>query len=127
MLDMPQKTIGRGGFEVVGLSTSNSSQARGFPSSQGYGANWSKQRQRCLERDGYQCQICGTDPLDIGRELSVHHITPRSEFEHNDRHKIDSIDNLITLCPSCHDQFEGEFTDSTPVEFIQKAKETLSA
>lgn len=53
-------------------------------------------REKALERDGYKCVLCGSDHL-----LQVHHkdemgrSTPK-ELRNN------SLDNLITLCASCH-------------------------
>lgn len=55
-------------------------------------------RKATLMRDDFTCQDCGKEN---GR-LEVHHIMPR-------RLKgSDSIHNLITLCPSCHEQVTGE-------------------
>lgn len=55
-------------------------------------------RKGILERDQYQCQLCGfTDK----RVLSIHHIVPRSTpFIMKDLIKNPS--NLITLCANCH-------------------------
>lgn len=55
-----------------------------------YGSNWTKVlKNKIKERDGYKCQNCRT--MD---DLVVHHID-------NDKHNND-IDNLVTLCRSCH-------------------------
>jgi len=64
----------------------------------GYGPNWDKLRKKTLERDNYTCQRCGYDPGCTGRSvpLQAHHIVPRSDGG------ADSLDNLITLCRSCH-------------------------
>jgi RNA-directed DNA polymerase len=54
-------------------------------------ADWSALRLTALERDHYRCVYCGsTDYLD------VHHIRPRRQ------HGTDQMDNLVTLCRSCH-------------------------
>ena len=45
-----------------------------------------------LSRDSWRCQNCGT-----AENLQVHHIQPRSKLGH------DSLENLITLCVSCHE------------------------
>lgn len=50
-----------------------------------------------LMRDDFTCQECGKKD---GR-LEVHHIRPKR------CHGADSIKNLITLCPKCHDMTEG--------------------
>jgi len=65
-----------------------------------YGSNWPTQRKNALERDRRECVVCGeTD------SLHVHHITPLREF--NDTEKANQLENLITLCPSCHGRWEG--------------------
>lgn len=54
-------------------------------------------RKAAILRDGCKCQECGRTNC----RLEVHHITPRRA---NGR---DTISNLITLCPSCHDKTKG--------------------
>jgi len=62
-----------------------------------YGAFWKIQRERALERDGYICQVCGSR-----ESLIVHHMVPiRMGGTH-------SLDNLMTLCRSCHNRWEGK-------------------
>ena len=52
-------------------------------------------RQMVLDRDEYTCQICGC-VKETG--LHVHHIMKRKEGG------TDHLDNLLTVCPSCHAQ-----------------------
>ncbi len=71
-----------------------------------YGPNWSAQRRRALERDGYRCQRCGA-PHTPERPLHVHHIRPFRTFGYipgvNDAYReANRLDNLITLCSRCH-------------------------
>lgn len=56
-------------------------------------------RKDILERDNHTCQLCfGMVSQDLpGNGLEVHHIIPRSKGGSN------NIQNLITLCVSCHD------------------------
>lgn len=55
-------------------------------------------RMLILDRDKYQCRICGASPDDnVHIRLEVHHIRPWSEGG------ISLPDNLITLCISCHE------------------------
>jgi len=110
------KTFVRGVHKMAGLDSPYSQQE--------YGKNWTKQRQNCLERDGYACRICETHTDEIGREPSVHHITPRSEFADDDWREYNSLDNLIALCPSCHGKFEGEYVDCSPSEFAEQARQS---
>jgi 5-methylcytosine-specific restriction endonuclease McrA len=48
-------------------------------------------RKMAMKRDGHQCNHCGTS-----FNLTVHHIIPRREGG------TDHLDNLQTLCDSCH-------------------------
>jgi 5-methylcytosine-specific restriction endonuclease McrA len=48
-------------------------------------------RKKVLERDAWHCQICASS-----EDLQVHHLTKRSSLGD------DVLDNLITLCASCH-------------------------
>lgn len=107
------RSIVRGLCKVAGLDSPYSAQS--------YGINWSKQRQKCLERDDHTCRVCGTTQDDLDRELSVHHIRPRSEFDGTPL-EMNALDNLVTLCPSCHGQFEGDFQDADPETFVDQAR-----
>lgn len=55
---------------------------------------WHRKRRDAFSRDEYTCQKCGVDVFKTGAE--VHHVTPVSEGGSN------SLDNLETLCISCH-------------------------
>lgn len=79
-----------------------------------YGPNWQSQRRSALERDDFECAVCGISNADhqeeYGMELSVHHITPARKFI--DKGEIDyenanRINNLITLCRTHHREWEG--------------------
>jgi hypothetical protein len=86
--------------------------------SNGYGrstrtatSGWDLKRKKTLERDGFECQICGKQGGPKGdRELHVDHIEPKFEGG------TDELENLRILCASCHDQRHGavryDFTDS---------------
>lgn len=108
------KTLVRGVYKSVGLDSPYSATE--------YGVNWSKQRKRCLERDGYACRVCGDAEDAIGREPAVHHIRPRSQFD-GTPHEMNVLGNLVTLCPECHGQFEGEFTECSVGTFVSNARE----
>jgi len=54
-------------------------------------------REECFERDDYTCQSCG----ERGGQLNAHHIWPFHRFSHL---KFD-VNNLVTLCKKCHDEF----------------------
>ena len=65
-----------------------------------YGANWPQQRKLALERDGHRCRTCGAEGL-----LHVHHIRPFREY--TSYREANQLDNLATLCPSCHRRAEA--------------------
>ena len=93
-----------------------------------YGPNWPKIRERVRARDGFRCQMCGAP--ENGRQHDVHHKIPfrnfarsakspdfasrsRETLRHAQGNASDSVlarahrlDNLITLCPSCHRKAE---------------------
>ena len=57
-----------------------------------YGDDWDAIRRLILNRDNYTCQKCGISK----KVLDIHHIIPFLETFDN------SLNNLITLCRSCH-------------------------
>jgi 5-methylcytosine-specific restriction endonuclease McrA len=65
-----------------------------------YGQSWCRIRRKRREKDNYTCQRCGETKEEIGRNPDVHHIIPVREFDNpEDAHYID---NLVSLCRSCH-------------------------
>lgn len=66
------------------------------------GQDWYSKRQSTLIRDNYTCQECyiRREELDNPQHMHVHHITPYQISKDN------SLDNLITLCASCHNKRE---------------------
>lgn len=73
-----------------------------------YGSNWITQRDRARERDHYTCQVCGK--LEADKSHEVHHIIPFRTFtdtsEFQDYELANQLDNLVTLCPTCHRRAE---------------------
>jgi DEAD/DEAH box helicase domain-containing protein len=67
-----------------------------------YGPNWKTQRDRCRQRDGYRCQVCGT--FESEREHHVHHKVPYRTFASFEQ--ANRLENLITLCSTCHRRVE---------------------
>jgi len=76
-----------------------------------YGPNWRRQRHRARERDDHACQACGATKEELGQEPDVHHINPFREFVDEDGdvdyEAANDLDNLVSLCQSCHRQYEG--------------------
>ncbi len=54
---------------------------------------WIRLRKKVFERDGYKCQVCGSQ-----KNLCAHHIKPRGGYPE----LAYEIDNVITLCKKCH-------------------------
>lgn len=74
------------------------------------GPNWEQQRNQARERDGYRCVHCGM-PERSGQAHDVHHILPFRTFGYvrgeNDRYlEANRLENLVTLCRSCHYRVE---------------------
>lgn len=67
-----------------------------------YGPGWNKIRERVRARDGFKCQVCGT--LETTRQHDVHHKVPFRSF--TSREEANRLENLATLCPSCHKKVE---------------------
>jgi len=69
-----------------------------------YGPNWGEQREKARQRDDYTCQRCGIQKPENGSEITVHHKTPIREFD--DYEQANRLENLISLCRSCHGKVE---------------------
>lgn len=71
-----------------------------------YGDSWDEQRKRALERDDYTCQRCGKPRHKLGKNPDVHHIIPFRDFGVERHLEANDLNNLISLCPTCHRQAE---------------------
>lgn len=67
-----------------------------------YGPGWAQIRDQVRARDRYTCQVCGV--VEAGRQHDVHHKVPFRAFPSSV--EANRLDNLITLCPSCHRKAE---------------------
>ena len=68
-----------------------------------YGPNWKDIRERVRKRDKYTCQVCGA--VESSRQHDVHHKVPFRAF--TIREEANRLDNLTTLCPTCHKRVEA--------------------
>jgi 5-methylcytosine-specific restriction endonuclease McrA len=68
------------------------------------GPGWKAQAKRARERDGHTCQECGLH--QVTPSLQVHHLVPRRQFG-DDYATANHLDNLVTLCNSCHMRAEA--------------------
>lgn len=67
-----------------------------------YGPNWPMQRKLALLRDSRTCQVCGL--VESNTPFHVHHKVPFRNF--TTYSLANQLDNLVTLCPTCHHQAE---------------------
>lgn len=66
-----------------------------------------KLRMQVLKRDSRRCKICGRSPNDhTDVFLEVHHIRPWGA------RGVTTVENLITLCKTCHDGLEPHYDQS---------------
>lgn len=80
-------------------------------------SRWGMIRKQVYKRDNYTCQICGIQYKDKnGNPLHAHHIVP---YRIN---RDDSLDNLITLCASCHMKEEHKYYNSNDGKTMRKAE-----
>jgi 5-methylcytosine-specific restriction endonuclease McrA len=73
-------------------------------------------RYSILERDGFQCKFCSRGGKTSDYILEVHHIVWR-RWGGTDR-----PDNLITVCPYCHDLIHYGFYTGRPATFTELKK-----
>jgi len=57
------------------------------------GIGWRQRKRQVLERDNYECQICG---IDI--DLHIHHIKSVKDFPE----LVNDISNCVVICKKCH-------------------------
>lgn len=104
-LDLPPSVLNTTGYwlslsEAAVSKLRQSGQWRNDPNQ--YGSEWAQQGELARARDGYRCQVCGVEEKD--RAHDVHHKTPFRVIE--SAYLANQLDNLITLCKSCHHRVE---------------------
>ena len=67
-----------------------------------YGSDWKNIRSLVRQRDGYRCAHCGLP--ESSSQHHVHHKVPFRLF--TDPHAANQVENLVTLCPNCHQKAE---------------------
>jgi 5-methylcytosine-specific restriction endonuclease McrA len=75
------------------LKGPNNNSWKGESSNERECAEWSRNRDACVERDGRQCRVCGSPD-----RLTVHHKIPWAPNQVAPH----AMDNLVTLCVPCH-------------------------
>ncbi len=77
-----------------------------------YGLDWPEQSRKARERDQDTCQDCGKQQHSPA--LDVHHIRPRRLFR-GVHVAANALDNLLTLCRSCHRRREAAVRRAYPL------------
>jgi len=86
---------------------------QGGKSFEEYGVSFNQQlKERVRVRDNFICQLCYIPELEFNRRLSIHHI------DYNKQNN--NLDNLISLCNSCHQKTNSKQTYWT--EFFQEKR-----
>jgi excisionase family DNA binding protein len=73
-----------------------------------YGSDWNHQRNAARERDNFECQICGIK--ETVKQHDVHHKKAFATFGIERHKEANELNNLITLCNSCHSKIEPKRT-----------------
>ncbi len=112
-IELPEMELDTDGYWMIfGESLTQQLEAAGiFLQPNDYGPNWPEQRQAALARDNHRCRSCGAEARP-GQGLHVHHIRPFREYGYvpgqNEAYRLaNDLDNLATLCPSCHRRAEA--------------------
>lgn len=104
-LDMPRNELSTTGYWLsINENVVSRLQETGMWSNSpnNYGPTWKKQKDLARGRDGFSCQVCGRP--EGNQAHHVHHKTPFRQF--SSLAEANRLDNLITLCPSCHSRAE---------------------
>lgn len=68
-----------------------------------YGPSWTFElKEKVRERDNRTCQDCGVEEAELPQRLDIHHKIPFRLFGVEKHEKANEIENLISLCRSCH-------------------------
>ena len=86
------------------------------------GRNWETQRTLARKRDNFTCQKCGQK--EELKNHDVHHKVPFREFKKKGLsgeqliNEANNLDNLITLCSTCHSRHERLHGDNDNYQLI---------
>jgi len=95
------------------ISQENHPNWQGGKSFEPYPLGWTRTyREQIRYRDGYKCQICSMPEVESNRRLTVHHIDC-------DKENI-NIDNLVTLCTSCHTKLHWKLNKGGDADASEK-------
>ena len=80
-------------------------------------------REKCIEAKGCKCAVCGWDFEDVYGEIGrgfihVHHLIPISSI--GEDYVIDPINDLVPVCPNCHNMLHRKDPPYKPEELKNK-------
>ncbi len=111
-IDLPEQSFESEAFRLVlGKELTQALSEEGvYVEALDYGPQWPTIRAAMLERDGYACRLCG-QPATGGKPLEVHHLVGLRHYLETYPRPVawrlaHAPDNLITLCPTCHQRVE---------------------
>ncbi|HBI0888517.1 TPA: HNH endonuclease [Staphylococcus aureus] len=78
---------------------------------------WKKLREIALDRDNYLCQMCLREDIITDAKI-VHHIIYADE----DFNKALDLDNLMSVCYSCHNKIHANDNDKSNLKKIRVLK-----
>ena len=85
------------------------------------------QREVILKRDNYQCRLCKISDVEhrqqFGRSLTIDHIDGLGRYSKIKNH---SLDNLWTLCLSCHGRKDGKHKSPLTVEQVREIRSQVA-
>lgn len=106
-VDLPaQELVTYGYWFTIGAKIVKELSEKGYWNSKenNYGKHWNELRNKVRRRDEYKCQHCGVS--EKKQVLEVHHKIPFKQF--TDIKKANKLENLVTLCSSCHKKAERQ-------------------
>ena len=124
-VDLPPTHLNTTGYWVTLTSeTVETLQLEGLWNSDpnNYGKNWNQQRNAARARDQFRCQFCGLN--ETSRAHHVHHIQPFRTF--TTAEAANKLENLVTLCPSCHIRAENSVRVRSGLAGLAYALEHIS-
>lgn len=86
------------------------------------GAGWASIRRAVMKRDNYKCCHCGINREQqyqkYGRDFSINHKIPFHQY--GNTVKANRLNNLETLCDSCHTKADWAYRKQNPIQMVLK-------
>lgn len=112
--------IEEAGFEVYQHPSGKDSPSWKGGYSEYYGPSWRNQQRKAWDRDDFKCRVC--DKKTENRP-DVHHIDPVRNWNVEEEHELmNSLNNIVCLCKSCHGKYGGKKTELETDEWVKEFK-----